>query len=55
MKKRKELIVWLFEKSQYLYTRCIKRSTPWEATKQGLLQLPDGSLGNALGHFLLAQ
>ena len=50
---RKQLIIWLFEKSQSLYITYFKRTkTPWRITKAELLQLPQDSFGNHLGKFL---
>nr|WP_299384749.1 Coq4 family protein [Allomuricauda sp.] len=50
---RKRLIVWLFDHSQRLYTNWFKHHSGWQVNRDDLLQFPEGTLGNALGAFLL--
>ena len=52
-KYRKQLITCLFNLSQKWYTRLFKHHNGWQTTKEQLLNHRDGTLGNALGHFLL--
>ena len=53
MEIRKNICVWLFEKSTIPYARLFKRGkTPWRLSKKDLLRFPKGTLGNALGTFL---
>ena len=52
MKIRKEIIVWMFEKSQKIYTKYIKKNKPWNINKSNLLGYPDASFGKHLGEFL---
>ncbi|WP_452226322.1 Coq4 family protein [Lacinutrix cladophorae] len=52
MKKRKQLIEWLFEKSQKIYTNIFKKHQPWGIYKAELLTYPEASLGKHLGEFL---
>lgn len=49
--KRKQLINWLFEKSQRLYRR-FKKKQPWGITSDDLLRMPLNSYGYRLGVFL---
>lgn len=49
---RKQLIAFLFEKSQHIYTKYFKKQAPWQVTKQDLLRYPEGSIGKHLGLFL---
>ena len=53
MKSRKKIIVWMFEKSQKVYTKYIKKNEPWNINKSDLLCLPDESFGKQLGEFLV--
>ena len=50
---RKQLVVWLFENTQRWYTRWFKRCKPWNVNRKTLLNYPQGTLGKALGQFLL--
>lgn len=51
--KRKNIIIWLFNKSQNVYTKYFKRDrAAWCISKQQLLMFPNGSLGQKLGVFL---
>ncbi len=52
MNNRKRLIIWLFEKSQILYTKYFKKNKPWHINKSDLLLYPEGSFGKKLGEFL---
>ncbi|GAA4292496.1 Coq4 family protein [Aestuariibaculum suncheonense] len=52
MNLRKNLIEWLFNISQKVYTNMFKHHKPWGITKQDLLTYPDESIGNHLGLFL---
>lgn len=53
MKKlRKKLINWLFEISKEVYTYFFKSHKPWGIYKKELLNYPENSFGNHLGHFL---
>lgn len=52
MKLRKQLIFWLFGKSQKVYTSMFKSHKAWSVTKYQLLRLPENTLGFALGTFL---
>lgn len=49
---RKKLILWLFEKSQKVYTNMFKNHDSWNLTKFDLLKFPEHTLGNHLGEFL---
>ena len=50
---KKQLIVWLFKKSQSLYVRLFKRSKkPWNITKKELLTYPIETFGYQYGQFL---
>ena len=51
-KHRKQLIVWLFNYSQRIYTSMFKNHKPWGISKDQLLQYPDHSFGKHLGVFL---
>ncbi len=52
MKLRKQLIVWLFEMSQRVYTRYFKFNRPWGIGRKDLVRYPEESFGFALGSFL---
>ena len=50
---RKNICVWLFEKSTMPYARLFKRGkAPWKLSKKDLMNFQKGTLGNALGTFL---
>ena len=49
---RKQLINWLFEISNKIYTRIYKNHEPWNITKTELLNYSKDSLGFKLGEFL---
>jgi len=49
---RKQLIIWLFEHSQRIYTSLFKSHESWNITKADLLQLPKPTFGRHLGEFL---
>ncbi len=49
---RKNLILWLFNKSQKIYTSMFKSHKAWDINKKQLLNLHTASLGHALGVFL---
>ena len=49
---RKQLIIWLFEHSQRIYTSMFKNHESWNITKLDLLNLPQPSFGRHLGEFL---
>jgi len=49
---RKELIIWLFEHSQRIYTSLFKNHESWNITKADLLTLPKPTFGRHLGEFL---
>lgn len=51
--KRKQLISWLFHKSEQLYRR-FKKKQPWGITTEDLLGMPVNSYGYRLGCFLRA-
>lgn len=48
---RKKLIVWLFEKSQKIYTK-FKKKKPWNISRDELLTYPKNTFGYHLGSFL---
>lgn len=48
---RKEIIVWLFEKSQSIYTK-FKKKEPWNITSKELAEYPKKSIGHHLFVFL---
>ncbi|MUU79671.1 Coq4 family protein [Winogradskyella endarachnes] len=50
--KRKQLIIWLFEHSQRIYTSMFKNHQPWQVSKADLLNYPRSSFGRHLGDFL---
>ena len=50
--KRKQLIIWLFEHSQRIYTSLFKNHEPWNVTKTDLLKQPKSTFGRHLGEFL---
>lgn len=52
MNKRKQLIEFLFEKSQKAYTSMFKNHEPWGISKLELLDYPKDSIGKHLGVFL---
>ena len=53
MNIRKQLIIWLFKKSQSYYTFWFKsKKKAWGLNKSQLLNLPEHTLGYALGLFL---
>lgn len=52
MKYRKQLIEWLFNKSQKIYTSLFKKHKAWGLNTNDLLQLPTHSIGFHLGTFL---
>ena len=49
---RKQLIIWLFEHSQRIYTSLFKNHESWNITKADLLNLPQPTFGRHLGEFL---
>ena len=49
---RKQLIEWLFENSQKVYTNLFKNHEPWGIYREELLTYPDESFGKHLGLFL---
>jgi ubiquinone biosynthesis protein Coq4 len=49
---RKQLIIWLFEHSQRVYTSFFKGHESWNITKSDLLNLPQPTFGRHLGEFL---
>ncbi|GAB4166563.1 MAG: hypothetical protein Tsb0033_28590 [Winogradskyella sp.] len=49
---RKQLIIWLFEHSQRLYTSMFKHHEAWNISKADLLNMPQASFGRHLGEFL---
>lgn len=49
---RKQLIIWLFEHSQRIYTSLIKNHESWNVTRTDLLKLPYPTFGRHLGEFL---
>ncbi|WP_138433139.1 Coq4 family protein [Winogradskyella algicola] len=49
---RKQLIIWLFENSQRIYTRLFKHHESWNISKLDLLKMPKPSFGRHLGEFL---
>ncbi|WP_397363447.1 hypothetical protein [Olleya sp. R77988] len=51
-KQRKQLIAWLFEVTQRIYTKYFKRNQPWNIKKDNLLLLPKHTFGYHLGLFL---
>lgn len=52
MKKRKQLIKWLFKISQKIYTDIHKHHEPWNISKSQLLKYPNNTVGKHLGLFL---
>ncbi|WP_396601763.1 Coq4 family protein [Algibacter sp. R77976] len=52
MNKRKQLIEFLFDKSQKIYTNMFKHHEPWGISKKELLDYPQDSIGKYLGVFL---
>ena len=54
MKKiRRQLIVWLFDHSQRIYTSLFKTHDHWNIDRNDLLKYADHTLGKHLGLFLL--
>jgi len=51
--KRKQLITWLFEKSEQVYRR-FKKKQPWGLTNEDLLGMATNTYGYRLGCFLYA-
>lgn len=51
-KHRKQLIEWLFEHSQNLYTKLFKTHKAWGISRTELLGFPKPSFGRHLGEFL---
>lgn len=49
---RKQLIEWLFEHSQKVYTKMFKHHKPWGVGRKELLNYPEASFGRHLGEFL---
>ncbi|MCK7591488.1 ubiquinone biosynthesis protein COQ4 [Subsaxibacter sp. CAU 1640] len=49
---RKQLIEWLFDKSQKVYTNMFKNHEAWGVTTNELLTYPTDTLGRHLGEFL---
>lgn len=49
--KRKQLITWLFQKSEQLYRR-FKKKQPWGFTNEDLLKMAANTYGYRLGSFL---
>ncbi|MEH6538107.1 MAG: Coq4 family protein [Psychroserpens sp.] len=49
---RKQLIEWLFEHSQKVYTKMFKHHEPWGISRLTLLEYPKDSFGKHLGTFL---
>jgi len=49
---RKQLIIWMFEHSQRIYTTLFKNHESWKITKSELLKLPEPTFGRHLGEFL---
>ena len=52
MKYRKQLISWLFDITQKVYTRIFKNHRPWGISRADLLSYPNESFGKHLGEFL---
>ena len=49
---RKQLIEWLFEHSQNVYTKLFKKHDAWGISRDQLLTYPSYSFGRHLGEFL---
>ncbi|MEM5565417.1 Coq4 family protein [Psychroserpens sp. AS72] len=49
---RKQLIEWIFEHSQSIYTTLFKKHESWGISRKELLTYPTHSFGNHLGNFL---
>ena len=49
---RKKIIIFLFEKSQTVYTNLFKNHDSWDVSKKDLLSYPPTSFGKHLGLFL---
>lgn len=49
---RKQLIEWLFEHSQRIYTKMFKKHESWGIYRAELLTYPKNTFGNHLGQFL---
>jgi len=52
MNYRKNLISWMFDYSQKVYTSLFKHHQAWNISREELLQLPKETLGYHLGQFL---
>lgn len=50
---REQFIIWLFEHSQRVYCK-FKKKTPWNITREQLLDYPKNTFGHHLGNLLLA-
>ncbi|WP_452223735.1 hypothetical protein [Lacinutrix chionoecetis] len=51
-KQRKQLVAWLFQVTQKIYTKYFKKNEPWNLTKSHLLNFPKQSFGYHIGMFL---
>ncbi|RNC84999.1 MAG: hypothetical protein ED556_10535 [Winogradskyella sp.] len=51
-KLRKQLIEWLFEVSQKVYTKYFKHKQPWNISRAELLKYSEETFGKQLGDFL---
>lgn len=49
---RKQLIIWLFDNTQRMYTSIFKKHESWKITKTELLKMPKPTFGRHLGEFL---
>ncbi|WP_299096175.1 Coq4 family protein [Winogradskyella sp.] len=49
---RKQLIIWLFQHSQRIYTAMFKHHESWNISKSDLLKMSQSSFGKHLGDFL---
>jgi len=49
---RKQLIEWLFEHSQHIYTKMFKHHKSWGISRHSLLKYPEDTFGKHLGEFL---
>lgn len=52
MNIRKQLIIWLFDNSQKVYTALFKKHEAWNISTQELLTYPENTFGKQLGLFL---
>ena len=50
---RKQLISWMYDKSQKVYTQLFKKHEAWNISRKDLLKFPKETLGWHLGKFLL--